>query len=143
MNVLDVPGFNQHRESVFRELIAFCENVSTSLILPIATIIETGNHIAHVSDGRLRRRSASVFRDQVRQAISGLAPWAPTSMINLAGLSELLDRFPEAATQGIGLADLSIIREWEVACDRHPRHRVRIWSLDKHLDAYNREPERI
>ena len=61
LNVLDVPGRNQQRESVLDELGAFIE-AEDLLFIPMAAIIETGNHIAHMDgDGRLRRQAAERF----------------------------------------------------------------------------------
>ena len=45
---------------------------------------------------------------------------------------------PVFAMRGVGLSDLSIIKAWEAACARHPTRRVRIWSLDQHLQGYDR-----
>jgi hypothetical protein len=138
LNALDVPGFNQHRESVLTELETLIGQLSANLLLPLATIIETGNHIAHLADGRLRRGSALNFARQVKLAIIGSAPWSPTRPITGADLNEWLDRFPDMAMQGVGLADLGIVSEWELACELHPLRRVRIWSLDDHLKGYDR-----
>jgi hypothetical protein len=41
------------------------------LVLPMATIIETGNHIGQNGDGRQRRRAAKRFVDLVGEAIRG------------------------------------------------------------------------
>ncbi len=38
------------------------------------------------------------------------------------------------------MSDLSIIKAWKVECVRHPSQRVCIWSLDQHLQGYDREP---
>jgi len=138
LNALDVPRFNQHRENVLSDLGALIAAPAANLLLPLATIIEAGNHISHLADGRLRRSSALTFAEQVKLAIAGSAPWTPTQPITGADLNELLDRFPDKAMQGIRLADLSIVREWELACQLHPRRRVRIWSLDNHLSGYDR-----
>lgn len=56
-NILNVPGRNQNKADVnhaFREYI----DLGCTFILPMATIIETGNHIAQNGDGRLRRDTA-------------------------------------------------------------------------------------
>ncbi len=139
LNALDVPSFNQHRESVLKQLTALIDESYANLLLPRATIIETGNHIAHLSNGGLRRASALIFVREVKLAIAGSAPWTPTRSITSADLGGLLDRFPDLAMRGIGLADVSIVREWELACQFHPTRRVRIWSLDHHLSGYDRK----
>lgn len=138
LNVLDVPGFNQDREPILNQLKSLIERSDVNLLLPFATIIETGNHVAQLSDGRERRRYAEIFANQVRSAINGEAPWTPTHSMDLSALSELLDDFPDSSMRGVGLGDQCIIREWEQTCLRHPQYRIRIWSLDQHLASYSR-----
>lgn len=107
------------------------------LLLPLATIIETGNHIAQNGDGRQRRQTAEKFALQVTQALEGLSPFKPTSPMDLDALKTWLGEFPEYAMHGVGLADLSIIKEWERQRDLNQARRVIIWSLDKHLSGYD------
>jgi len=104
----------------------------------LATIIETGNHIAQNGDGRQRRASAQRFVRQVEQALAGNSPFRPTSPILLEDLQRWLADFPEHAARGLGVADLSIIKEWERQCTLHPARRVSIWSLDADLAGYDR-----
>lgn len=137
LNVLDVPGFNQNRGSVLDEVerrIRAGEN----LLLPFCAILETGNHIAQLSDGGNRRRYADVFVSQVRAALAGTTPWTPTQALTLEDLGSWLGDFPDSAMREVGLGDLTIIKEWEAACIRHPQYRVLIWSLDGGLAGYDR-----
>jgi len=136
LNVLDVPGWNQNADEVRGELETHINN-DVTLLLPVASIIETGNHIAQLSDGNQRRRFAGKFIDQVNKALDGEAPWQPTAVPDTATLVEWLRDFPDYAMREITIADLTLIREWEAARDRHPRHRVRIWSLDQDLTGYD------
>lgn len=77
LNVLDVPGRNQDRAGVIRRLRAF-HGARAQLLLPLAAVIETGNHIARLPDGRQRRRYAASFAAEVRKAVDGEAPWRAT-----------------------------------------------------------------
>ena len=45
------------------------------LILPFATIIETGNHIAHCGDGNIRKKTAGKFCECIDKIIKNEAPW--------------------------------------------------------------------
>lgn len=137
LNVLNVAGFNQNANQLRRELENFIVN-DDYLLLPIAAIVETGNHVAHLSDGGNRRRCAETFVEQVKLALSGEAPWTPTSVPDAERLADWLTEFPEHAMREISLGDLTIIKEWEAACERHPAMRVRIWSLDAQLQGYDR-----
>ena len=139
LNVLDVPEFNQHQAAVFAQFKELL-NSSASFLLPMAAIFETGNHIARLSDGGLRRRYAEIFRDRIREALEGTAPWVPIRFPDSQQLAGWLDDFPDCAMRGPGMSDLSIIKAWEIECSRHPSRRIRIWSLDQHLQGYDREP---
>ncbi len=110
------------------------------LLLPMATILETGHLIARERDGRRRRSAALPFCARVREAIDGSAPWTPTPFWDAEALRYWIDDFPAQAARGAGMGDFSIIKEWERQCGLHRTRRVRIWSLDKHLSAYDRQP---
>lgn len=145
LNVLDVPGRNQNRKSVFRDFEA-CISRKATFLVPLGVVLETGNHIARISDGNKRRKHAEAFRDEMvnavnANALAGDSPWSLILLRDSEQLLTWLNGFPDEATRGIGLVDLSIIREWEAACKRHSLSRVRIWSLDKnHLAGYDRKP---
>lgn len=108
-----------------------------TLILPIASIIETGNHIAHISDGTLRRAIAGNFADYLRDTADNKAPW---SLIHLEwtpdDLRKFADMFPDQAMRQVGFGDMSIIDAYEDYIKRTPGVSVRIWSTDAHLVAY-------
>lgn len=135
LNVLDVPGFNQHRDPVLTELAARLQN-DQELLLPVAAIFETGNHIGHLRDGRVRRQTAERFVSEVRKSLDGTAPWVPARPIAIDDLAGWLEGFPDHAMVGRGIGDVSIISE----CDRqralNPLRRIEIWSLDRHLQGY-------
>ena len=50
LNVVDVPGRNQQRVAVLKTLEQRILQ-RDHLFIPLAAIIETGHHIAHVADG--------------------------------------------------------------------------------------------
>lgn len=129
LNALDVPAFNQHRKQVLDELERRI-NDGAVLLLPIAAIVETGNHIAQLSSGRDRRRFAVKFCEQVEAAIVGDAPWQAMRAPDVEAIRNWLAEFPDHAMREIGMGDLSIIKDWEETCEKHPAWRVRVWSLD-------------
>lgn len=139
-NILNVPHRNQHHAQALDELAAMLAR-GDRLLLPLATIFETGNHIAHSGDGGARRRTAEVFVTQVQLAFSGDAPWAPTPMAATEEFTTWIAEFPDSAGRGIGMGDLSIIKTWERQCALNRARRVFIWSYDKHLSGYSRDPE--
>ena len=136
-NVLGVLGRNQHQRECLDALRDFRAN-GIFLMLPLAVVFETGTHIAHLAHGSVRRSTAEKFVAQVQQAVDGRAPWVATPLPAPATLSGWIEGFPDAAMRGLTLADLSIVEVFEQQCARHPARRVFIWSLDTHLQGYDR-----
>jgi hypothetical protein len=134
--VLAVPNMCSRVELTRAELRQRIER-GEWLFLPLASIVETGNHIAQNGDGRQRRQTAERFVDQVEKAIDGSSPFRPTSPMDLVALRAWLGEFPDHAMRGVGLADLSIIKEWERERELNAARRVLIWSLDHHLSGYD------
>lgn len=139
--VVPVPGRSQRRQEVLAELEYHIRD-GVTLLLPVATILETGNHIAHIPDGGQRRASAQRFVQLVHQAlcsVEGPAPWTvPEPLLTPEAMQRYLNDFPDCAMQGIGLGDLSIIEEYRRQCQLHRVRLVFVWSLDSHLSAYIR-----
>lgn len=90
LNVLDVPSFNQDRGKVLADFGALVD-AGASLLLPLAAIFETGDHIADLRDGRQRRRYAEVFRGRENASSllekSRMSRWGP---IRSQGVSIML-----------------------------------------------------
>lgn len=138
-NVLNIPHMNSERVQVMQELEDLLKE-DTNLLLPMAAVYETGNHIAQLSDGGNRRRFAEVFIQQVAKAIGGEAPWQVMQLPNLEEVGEWLSSFPDSATRGAGIGDLSIIKEWEKMAKKAPNYRIFVWSLDSDLQGYEHTP---
>jgi len=148
LNILNVPDNNQDREKVFTTFEKMVRNDDVFL-LPMATIWETGNHIADLPDGGRRRRFAQILVQDVAKAMNGELPYQSTYFPDREEFLSWLQNFPEYAgkcksvkktREGVSLADLSLIKEWERTCTRNPLRRVLIWSLDSDLMAYDRNP---
>jgi len=138
-NVLNVPLRNDRHAEALSELQAYLDD-GVTLLLPLAAVYETGNHIAHIARGSERRRVAERFAEQVRLAIMGDAPWTPTPLPDAAAIEAWLGEFPDQAMRGLGIGDLSIIQEFERQCALHRQRRVFVWSYDRHLAALDRAP---
>ena len=145
LNVLNVPGWNQDRTDVLDEF-AIRVNNEDIFLLPMATIWETGNHIADLPTGGRRRQFALILVNDVTKALNGEAPYRPTHFPDREEFIGWLREFPDYAKrnksakktrEGVSLADLSIIKEWQRTCTLHPMSQVLIWSLDTDLSAYN------
>lgn len=148
LNLLNVPGRNQDRMEVNQSYSDYVE-LDTTFILPMATIIETGNHIAQNGNGATRRKTAQRFCDLVIGAFNGEAPFRPSEFQNSAEIATWLSEFPDEAgknkspqktTEGTSFGDLSIIKEYEKCCQRFSMSEIFIWSLDSDLKTYSRIP---
>ncbi|QXE26219.1 hypothetical protein B6N60_04950 [Richelia sinica FACHB-800] len=119
-----------------------------TFLLPMATILETGNHIAQNGDGTVRKKIAIRFVEQVKAAFNGEAPWRPTAFPNTAEILLWIDEFPDQAgknkapdkQEGTSFGDLSIIEEFRKSCKLFPLSEVFIWSLDRDLQNYHQMP---
>jgi hypothetical protein len=60
LNILDVPDRNQQEDAVLNHLEKMIAS-GDHLFIPMAAIVEVGNHIAHVNGGQQRRAAAKRF----------------------------------------------------------------------------------
>lgn len=147
LEILNVPNYNQHRESVLEDFETYFQ-AGCTFLLPMATILETGNHIAQNGDGTLRRKTAIHFVEQVKAAFTGEAPWRPTPFPNTEEILLWIDQFPDLAgknkaplkLEGTSFGDLSIIQEFHKSCNLFSMSEVFIWSLDSDLKNYHQMP---
>lgn len=138
-NILGVPNRSQDQERAIEELTSYQDQDDT-LLLPMAAVYETGNHIAKEGDGRERRETAERFAKQVRKAMDGESPFSPTQIHDSEEVKGWLEDFPEDAMRGIGIGDRSIIEVWDQQCALNQARRVTIWTYDDDLEGYDREP---
>ncbi|WP_344099625.1 hypothetical protein [Myceligenerans crystallogenes] len=142
-NVVPVPGRDQDRETVEIGLKDRVER-GVRLVLPVTAVIETGNHVAQVKDGRARRTTAERFVRLLELVRDGKAPW----QFNPAAWSEdYWDALLRGASTGqtlldllcqqMGTGDLAIIAERDkyVAASGLPSDSVEVWTLDGLLAA--------
>ena len=137
LNIFDVPGRNQRRKEVHNGLAKLIEN-GDHLFIPMAAIVEVGNLIAHVKNGAQRRAAADRFVKELRSALADEAPWKPINFPSNQEVLSWLDAYPESATKGVGMGDLSIRQEWESCCHRYSMSRVWVWTLDSDLAGLDR-----
>jgi hypothetical protein len=69
----------------------------------LATIIEIGNHVAHIDDGNLRRIKGVEFANMLRKIANDESPWKffeeEVTREEIAGIA---DKLPESVSQGFG-----------------------------------------
>ncbi|MBF0136566.1 MAG: hypothetical protein H7833_13425 [Magnetococcus sp. DMHC-1] len=91
--------------------IAREEKEGSTFVLPLATIIETGNHISQCKGDR--HSLARELGKYIRDTAEGNTPWAAfvaqTNLWERDTLLSLADNWPDMATQGISLGDATIV----------------------------------
>ncbi|WP_055135217.1 hypothetical protein QZH45_00190 [Pseudomonas corrugata] len=139
VEILNVPIKAQQHNETLQQLEQRIRD-GESLFLPMATILETGNHIGQNGDGGARRGCAEQFTRQVGAALEGRSPFKAISFLQEDEMRAWLLEFPAHAMRGSGLGDLSIIHDWQRLCSLNPARRVYIWSSDIHLSAFDQPP---
>jgi hypothetical protein len=144
VNLLNVPHLNQRHAEVVEQLQnKRAEGVQ--FILPITAVIETGNHIAQVSDGYHRRACAERFVSMLAMVAEKKAPWvlhelgwdAEFLLLLVDGASSGTSLIDHASAQ-VGCGDLSILAERDRYLGGVSKGvRAAIWTLDHGLAAWS------
>ena len=83
---------------------------SCTFVLPIATLIETGNHIAQAPEYRYER--ATLLANHLRDSADAATPWAAfieqSPLWQSDNLRLLADNWPNLAAAGISIGDATI-----------------------------------
>lgn len=140
---LDVPGMdscgpdnNKWDKLRVNEKIQSETHKGTTFVLPLASIIETGNHIAQATHSRKERGDA--LADLMRKSADQQTPWAAfadqTILWSPEKLKSLANIWPELAARKLSLGDTTIkdVAEYyaQMECE------VEILTGDMGLKAY-------
>jgi hypothetical protein len=147
LNFLNVPNRNQSREKVLQDFKDYAA-AGCTFLLPMASILETGNHIAQNGDGNQRRETAQRFVKTIQDSFLGQSPWQPIDFPSPDEIRTWLEQFPGLAgknkapnkLEGTSFGDLTIIQDFEKTCKKFPMSEVFIWSLDQDLANYHKTP---
>ncbi|NEQ40990.1 MAG: hypothetical protein F6K40_34165 [Okeania sp. SIO3I5] len=120
------------------------EKANTTFILPLAAIIETGNHIAQAPTKGYE--IAKELANMIKLTAYHQTPWAAFTTQSVfwdaKNLKQLADEFPNFASQGFALGDATI----KQIADRYSRlgNQVEILTGDESLKSYQpQEPPLI
>ncbi|MDD2946148.1 MAG: hypothetical protein PHG15_10265 [Acinetobacter sp.] len=147
LNILNVPNRNKERNEILEKFYEYIE-LEFSFIIPMAVVIETGNHISQNGDGNTRREVAERFVETLEKTLTGEAPFRIADWDTQEKIREWLFEFPEHAQrnksstrtgEGTSFGDLSIIKEFEKSCSKFSMSEVFIWSLDEDLKSYHQQ----
>lgn len=149
LNLLDVPNRNQNSVKVKADFQTYAE-AGCRFIIPLVVAVEAGNHISQNGDGQSRRQTAKRFVDMMKATFKGELPFEISDFDLKLEWQQWIDEFidkagqnkmPTKSNEGMSLADLSIIKEFQALeaknlANRHKHVKVFIWSLDSDLSAY-------
>ncbi|MCL2151846.1 MAG: hypothetical protein FWH57_02635 [Oscillospiraceae bacterium] len=111
------------------------EKQGTKFVLPLAVIIETGNHIAQSQNSW---ECARALCDIVLKSIDSASPWIAFSqqdaLWNPENLRRLANEWPKYAVSGLSFGDMTIKAIAELYAEA--RFKVRILTGDEGLKAF-------
>lgn len=139
VHLLNIPGMGNKKAEIQADMGKKLES-GEQFFLPLAAVLETSNHIGHIKEESRRVQCATLFVKQVKQALAGTAPFKPVQFFNEDIFTQWLDEFPQHARKGRGIGDMSIVKDWNLLCERYQGQRVYVWSLDKDLIWCDRAP---
>ena len=135
--LLEVPGKSSEiAAKKIKETFAQLVQDDVWFILPLAAVIETGNHIAQNGDGVVRRNKGLLLKSFVERSMRQDSPFLKPPFWNSQDLEAWMKEFPDAAMRKVGLGDVSIMRDMEIAKERlqlPSALSIEIWSKDTHL----------
>lgn len=130
------PRGDRWDQTRIQQKIADEQNRGSTFVLPLASLIETGNHIAQAPGDRFAL--ATRFAEHLRAAADAATPWAAftdqSPLWEARHLKELADRWPKLAASGLSIGDATIT---DVA-EHYARagYQVEILTGDRGLKAY-------
>lgn len=112
-----------------------------SFQLTMGVVIETGNHIADVKDGTLRRDRALQFSKLVGNTLTDGRTWRILHMPERHEFVDWCSKYPDEVVDGRSFVDAMLIRTWEGTRRRCNMFRVAIWTKDHGLMGYDYAPQ--
>uniref|UniRef100_Q3AR12 PIN domain-containing protein n=1 Tax=Chlorobium chlorochromatii (strain CaD3) TaxID=340177 RepID=Q3AR12_CHLCH len=141
---LEVPNMKQcgadndrwDKPRIDAKINAELQNQQTTLVLPLASIIETGNHIAKAPHSNYER--AGALAELIRKSADAQTPWAAFSeqstLWSQEQLKALANSWPILAAQKLSLGDVTIKDVAEFYANSG--YSVEILTGDNGLKAY-------
>jgi hypothetical protein len=118
------------------QVIEEAQKVNTTFVLPLASIIETGNHISQIKGKRYD--IAQIFAELMRKAADVETPWAAfteqAEFWESEGLKQLAEDWLKNVTEKLSLGDVSIKNVAEYYAKSG--FQVEIFTGDAGLKAY-------
>jgi hypothetical protein len=111
----ETAGNNKWDFELVNEKILTEIKKGTTLVLPLATVIETGNHIAQAktTNSENKRKTSEKFARIMIDAADEKSPWAAFReqivLWEAEGLKNLANKFPNQSVEKTSMGDASIV----------------------------------
>ena len=143
LEMFSVPGHSTNSSVIeIKKRLKNAIAQSSRLYVPLPCLFELANHIAHITDGRVRKRLAKKLYTTIKSSVEDRMPWNITPSNGLEELPYFFKIFAEEfVIQKIGLTDTTVIQETKRLKNKYKDARfvVHIWTKEKTLKAY--EPD--
>lgn len=136
-NILEVPGRCQQKRDIVRQFRERTQEAH-SFLLPLTTVLETGNHIGQLRNPGERKAAGERFVATVLRAIAKERPFAPIPYPDDTKIRAWLPDFATHLDKGSGFGDYLIVRDWkaQIELNRTRAVDVAVWSTDGHLSGF-------
>lgn len=130
------PKADRWDQARIQQKITDEQSQGSTFVLPLASLIETGNHIAQAPGERFGL--ATRFAKHLSDAADATTPWAAftdqSPLWEARHLKELADRWPKLAASGLSIGDATItdVAEYYARAGYH----VEILTGDQGLKAH-------
>lgn len=115
----------------------------TRIVLPLAVVIECGNHITQIKKGD-STKYIKQFADFIMKSIDGTEPWDvfsnQTVLFSKENFKALVSRWKELSQSGISMGDASIIQVAEFY--NSLGYTAEIYTGDTGLKSYQPAPQK-
>lgn len=141
----DTAGPNDNRWDFNRidQLLVSERAQGSTFVLPIASLIETGNHIAQCKGNRYHL--ATTLTDHLKHTVDALSPWAAftdqSALWEAKNLQELANAWPQLAVGGTSIGDATIKHVAEYYA--RAGYEVEILTGDEGLKAYESKKPKL
>jgi len=135
---LQVPGKSSiNGQKMVSDEMKVLLSGGATFYLPLAAVVEVGNHITHVKNGVKRRTCAERFVTLLNNCLNHERPYATIPFWDEDDMRKFAAAFSANATAGVSMGDTTMINDFNKLCEVNPTAKcVRIWSVDGHLDSY-------
>lgn len=142
LNLLGTPFESDDAADVAKELEQRLER-GIELRMPLATLVEAGDHVGRIGDGSRRRECAKRLKALIEATLEDRAPWSFAPLTWDEALLRDVVSMPRAelveslSNKHLEMGDLVILAELRrLRANLDPRVvEVRLWTLDAQLEA--------